>query len=96
MVTDLLDKNELDPGGPNDIDGTPSTIESDRTLASPVALQRLVVKARNAPNLLKADEFNRANPGEKLPRDVLGELAQPPLNFFRKLDPADHNALYSC
>lgn len=94
-MTDLLDKDELDLSASNDVDGAPPTIEPDRTLASPVALQRLIVKARNASDLLETVELYRANPGEELPGDVLRELAKPPLNLSRKLDPVDHMEVYS-
>jgi hypothetical protein len=81
MVTDLLDKYELDLGGSDYIDGSPASIEPNRALASPVSMQWLVVKARNAPNLLETVDLNRANPGEQFPRDVLRDLAQRPLDL---------------
>ncbi|MFQ5790516.1 MAG: hypothetical protein ACE5JI_08585 [Acidobacteriota bacterium] len=67
MLAYLFDTQILDvPFDSDDIDGTVCAAESNGALPFALALQRLIVKARNPPHFFEPLVLNALDPGLKL------------------------------
>lgn len=92
MLVDGLDENEFDGAIRGDpVDSAIGDVEPDGTMASPLALERLIMPTRGFARLVEADSLNRAHPSHKLANDVSWTRLKALLGIRREGDSANHS-----